>query len=115
MDELDTYYKAHYACTEDDLQYLDKIENLIWDCVIDPNYAKRNPEKLLQAAKAVKLKMDALYVCDDGCTERQLLYQEKYHKLQVLYRKATGQDETAPLSMLCFASSLHLFLEAHSE
>ena len=109
MHRVDEYLFEHYALTATDKDYLNRVDDLIVSCSLDPRYAVQNTDRLLAQANEVYRKMSAVFMLDGGASPRLLEYQERYYQLLVLHRKATGQDTIAPLSMLCFSTSFDLF------
>lgn len=106
---VDEYLLDHYSPTTADTDYLNEVDDFILTCSLDSGFAAENAEQLLRQAEDVHRKMSAVFLLDGGASPRLLEYQERYYQLLVLHRKATGQDTTAPLSMLCFTSSFDLF------
>lgn len=109
MRRVDEYLLDHYSPTTADTDYLNEVDDFILTCSLDSGFAAENAERLLRQAEDVHRKMSAVFLLDGGASPRLLEYQERYYQLLVLHRKATGQDTTAPLSMLCFTSSFDLF------
>ena len=109
MRRVDEYLLDHYSPTTSDADYLNEVDDFILTCSLDSGFAVENAERLLRQAEDVHRKMSAVFLLDGGASPRLLEYQERYYQLLVLHRKATGQDTTAPLSMLCFTSSFDLF------
>ena len=109
MRRVDEYLLDHYSTTTADTDYLNEVDDFILTCSLDSGFAAENAERLLWQAEDVHRKMSAVFLLDGGASPRLLEYQERYYQLLVLHRKATGQDTTAPLSMLCFTSSFDLF------
>ena len=109
MRRVDEYLLDHYSPTTADADYLNEVDDFILTCSLDSGFAAENAERLLWQAEDVHRKMSAVFLLDGGASPRLLEYQERYYQLLVLHRKATGQDTTAPLSMLCFTSSFDLF------
>lgn len=109
MRRVDEYLLDHYSPTTADTDYLNEVDDFILTCSLDSGFAAENAERLLRRAEDVHRKMSAVFLLDGGASPRMLEYQERYYQLLVLHRKATGQDTTAPLSMLCFTSSFDLF------
>ena len=109
MRRVDEYLLDHYSTTTADTDYLNEVDDFILTCSLDSGFAAENAERLLWQAEDVHRKMSAVFLLDGGASPRMLEYQERYYQLLVLHRKATGQDTTAPLSMLCFTSSFDLF------
>ena len=107
-DRIDVYLQTHCDLTENDMDYLTKVDDFIVECSLDPDYAKRNADRLLATAEDVHRKMSAIFMLET-CSPRLLYYQEAYYQLLILHAKAIGQDDTAPLAMLCFSSSFDLF------
>lgn len=106
---VDKYLLDHYSPTTADTDYLNEVDDFIVSCSLDHSYAVQNADRLLEQANDAHRKMSAVFLLDGGASPRLLEYQERYYQLLVLHRKATGQDTTAPLSMLCFTSSFDLF------
>jgi len=106
---VDEYLFEHFSLTATDTDYLNEIDDFIVSCSLDYRNAAQNADRLLEQANDVHRKMSAVFMLDGGASPRLLEYQERYYQLLVLHRKATGQDTTAPLSMLCFSTSFDLF------
>ena len=106
---VDEYLFEHFSLTATDTDYLNEIDDFIVSCSLDYRYAAQNADRRLEQANDVHRKMSAVFMLDGGASPRLLEYQERYYQLLVLHRKATGQDTTAPLSMLCFSTSFDLF------
>ena len=106
---VDEYLFEHFSLTDTDKGYLNRVDDLIVSCSLDYRNAAQNADRLLEQADDVHRKMSAVFMLDGGASPRLLEYQERYYQLLVLHRKATGQDTTAPLSMLCFSTSFDLF------
>ena len=106
---VDEYLFEHFSLTATDTDYLNEIDDFIVSCSLDYRNAAQNADRLLEQADDVHRKMSAVFMLDGGASPRLLEYQERYYQLLVLHRKATGQDTTAPLSMLCFSTSFDLF------
>ena len=107
--DVDKYLYANYTLTKADTAYLNEVDDFIVSCSLDHSYAAQNADRLLEQANDVHRKMSAVFMLDGGATPRLLEYQERYYQLLVLHGKVTGQDTTAPLSMLCFSTSFDLF------
>ena len=106
---VDEYLSEHFSLTATDTDYLNEIDDFIVSCSLDYRNAAQNADRLLEQANDVHRKMSAVFMLDGGASPRLQEYQERYYQLLVLHRKATGQDTTAPLSMLCFSTSFDLF------
>ena len=106
---VDEYLFEHFSLTATDKDYLNRVDDLIVSCSLDHRYSVQNADRLSEQANDVYRKMSAVFMLDGGASPRLLEYQERYYQLLVLHRKATGQDTTAPLSMLCFSTSFDLF------
>lgn len=109
LHRVDEYLFEHYTLTAADTDYLTEIDDFIVSCSLDCGYAAQSPDEISEKAADVHRKMSAVFLLDGGASPRLLEYQERYYQLLVLHRKATGQDTTAPLSMLCFTTSFDLF------
>lgn len=109
MHRVDEYLFEHFSLTATDKDYLNRVDDLIVSCSLDHRYSVQNADRLSEQANDVYRKMSAVFMLDGGASPRLLEYQERYYQLLVLHRKATGQDTTAPLSMLCFSTSFDLF------
>jgi len=107
-DRIDIYLEEHFSPTETDIDYLSEVDDFIVSCSLDDDYCQKNADRLLQTAEDVHRKMSAIFMLEN-CSPRLLYYQETYYQLLVMYAKATGKDDTAPLAMLCFSSSFDLF------
>ena len=107
--KIDKYLYTNYTLTATDTDYLNGVDDFIVSCSLDHSYAAQNADRLLEQADDVHRKMNAVFMLDGGASPRLLEYQERYYQLLVLHCKATGQDTTAPLSMLCFSTSFDLF------
>ena len=105
----DRYLLANYTLTDTDNEYLAEIDDYIVTCSVDPMYAVKNAEQLKAQAEEVHRKMSAIFIIDGAATPRLLEYQERYYQLLILHRKASGQDDTSALALLCFTSSFDLF------
>ena len=101
-------YLKNYCSNDSDTQFINELDNFIVECSLTP-VSLLQADILLDKANTVKSKMDEFYTIDTGCSPRLLEYQERYFQLMILYSKAAGIDDTAPLSMLCFTSSFDLF------
>ena len=109
LHRVDEYLFDHYTLTATDADYLNGVDDFILSCSLDHSFAVQNADRLLEQANDVHRKMSAVFLLDGGASPRLLEFQERYYQLLVLHRKATGQDNTAPLAMLCFSSSFDLF------
>lgn len=105
---VEAYLADHYALTPTDRDYLNTVDDYILSCSLT-TIGSLDPAELLDRAQEVHRKLSAVFLLDGGCSPRLLEYQERYYQLMVLHAKATGQNEIAPLAMLCFTSSFDLF------
>ena len=107
LDRVDKYLYNNYCPTKSDIAYFNAIDDFIIDCSMNETYCKEQADKLKELSEEVHRKLCAMFILEDF-SPRTLLYQEKYYELKVLLSKATGQDNTKELSMLCFTESFDL-------
>ena len=115
--KVDEYLTNMYSPTKEDLDYLDKVDNLICECVADNCYAYVNSDKLFNVACSIYETMKSIFETDCGVSPRLLQYQERYLQLMTLYAKVNELDDMYidNLALLCFVSSFDLYFLQHSE
>lgn len=86
-----------------DLDYFDKIDNMIWEYVLDRQ--KINVPKISEQILTLKAKFTDEIILNKSITPMAVMLQERISQLKLLLDRKQNKNDTDDLTKLCFACS----------
>lgn len=109
-EQVDEYLTVMYSPTSEDMDYLEKADDMILDFTIN-GVSPRDSESIQRMTDELYENMKNIFMDNCGVSPRLLQFCERYYQLLLYYAKANNLEGMYldSLALLCFTSSFDLY------